>query len=769
MESASSRIRHIFFGLGACCLAASPAWAAVDVCAANPDGVIGEEPEGVTWTAANSPYIVTCDLNIAQLTVEPGVVVDVQANVVLSVSGRLTAVGEAARPITFTSSTGTWKGLLFDHTQPGSELVHCIVEKANTSGARFVETIQSVEDSIFRDNSSTTGNGGGVSIDNQTTGGVFEILRCRFEDNTAKGHGGGMAALMGPGRVTVERCLVQGNRTNPSGSGNTVGGGIYVSADSAIVRGSWIENNACRGSGTHSAARGGGLYLGGPGSIDGRHRVSNCIVRDNSCTSFGSRFSSATAQGGGIYAGSGTHEFELTNSVVAFNTMSTSVSNGSRVREGGGIYIHAEAIGSVVNATIWANNYEGIYSGASGAANVTSSILYYNAGVEANGNTTVTYSCIQDPFPGAGNHSYNPGIGVATDFRIVPGSPCVDAGNPDPTHDDVCFPPSLGTPRNDMGAHGGPGGCDWSFPFDCDGNGVLDSDDIAAGRLRDCNANGIADTCEIADGTATDSDGDGLLDECVARMALFEAVPGEALCYDLVVRSDVPFRGGEFAVGVDPALLTVVSAAVATGAPTPLASASELRISPADPGSEPLLACDGEPRAGVVLGWVNSNGGTDLIPAGEHHLFRLCLAFADGAPVRDVGVLDFLFCLDPGPGFPVTNAITGEDVRTIPLLPVPESFPVANFHRGDANDDGLFDISDPVSIFVHIFLGEVEIGCPDAADANDDGLLDMTDGIGLLEWRFLGALPPAAPFPACGRDPTDELTELGCAMYRSCF
>jgi hypothetical protein len=44
---------------------------------------------------------------------------------------------------------------------------------------------------------------------------------------------------------------------------------------------------------------------------------------------------------------------------------------------------------------------------------------------------------------------------------IVLGSPCIDAGNPNPAYDDTCFPPSLGTATNDIGAHGGPGACGW--------------------------------------------------------------------------------------------------------------------------------------------------------------------------------------------------------------------------------------------------------------------------------------------------------------------
>jgi hypothetical protein len=40
-------------------------------------------------------------------------------------------------------------------------------------------------------------------------------------------------------------------------------------------------------------------------------------------------------------------------------------------------------------------------------------------------------------------------------------------GDPDPIYNDLCFPPSRGTARNDMGAHGGPCACCWAGP--CEG------------------------------------------------------------------------------------------------------------------------------------------------------------------------------------------------------------------------------------------------------------------------------------------------------------
>lgn len=49
---------------------------------------------------------------------------------------------------------------------------------------------------------------------------------------------------------------------------------------------------------------------------------------------------------------------------------------------------------------------------------------------------------------------------------------------------------------------------------DCNGNGVDDGCDIAAGTSADCNQNGSPDECDMADGTSLDANGNGIPDEC---------------------------------------------------------------------------------------------------------------------------------------------------------------------------------------------------------------------------------------------------------------
>ena len=49
---------------------------------------------------------------------------------------------------------------------------------------------------------------------------------------------------------------------------------------------------------------------------------------------------------------------------------------------------------------------------------------------------------------------------------------------------------------------------------DCDGNGIGDTEDLAAGRLDDCDGNSIPDSCDIAARPEIDVNGDGRVDVC---------------------------------------------------------------------------------------------------------------------------------------------------------------------------------------------------------------------------------------------------------------
>ena len=83
---------------------------------------------------------------------------------------------------------------------------------------------------------------------------------------------------------------------------------------------------------------------------------------------------------------------------------------------------------------------------------------------------------------------------------------------------------------------------------------------------------------------------------------------------------------------------------------------------------------------------------------------------------------------------------------------------IPSFRRGDCNVSGRTNITDPIFMLNHLFLGQVRWFCDDACDANDDGDINISDPIAILQHLFAGGptLPPPGPVQ-CGVDPTDDL------------
>ena len=80
----------------------------------------------------------------------------------------------------------------------------------------------------------------------------------------------------------------------------------------------------------------------------------------------------------------------------------------------------------------------------------------------------------------------------------------------------------------------------------------------------------------------------------------------------------------------------------------------------------------------------------------------------------------------------------------------------ASFVRGDTNEDGAFDISDPVSTLLHLFQGLAAPYCRDAADADDDGTVDITDPVVMLDYLFRAGDALPHPFGSRGFDETAD-------------
>ncbi|MFH1110935.1 MAG: M6 family metalloprotease domain-containing protein, partial [Planctomycetota bacterium] len=105
---------------------------------------------------------------------------------------------------------------------------------------------------------------------------------------------------------------------------------------------------------------------------------------------------------------------------------------------------------------------------------------------------------------------HNVNVGDSTDLWAAPGyTECTPDSNPHTNWWD-------GSASNLFVTGISASGPAMTFNFnpDCNGNGVVDTRDIAQGQSRDCNVNGVPDECDIAAGTSKDCDGNGIPDEC---------------------------------------------------------------------------------------------------------------------------------------------------------------------------------------------------------------------------------------------------------------
>jgi hypothetical protein len=103
---------------------------------------------------------------------------------------------------------------------------------------------------------------------------------------------------------------------------------------------------------------------------------------------------------------------------------------------------------------------------------------------------------------------------------------------------------------------------------------------------------------------------------------------------------------------------------------------------------------------------------------------------------------------------------------------VPAEEPVRlQFKRGDADADGIINITDGIFVLNFLFIGGPAPKCRESAEPNNDGILNITDGIYILNYLFLGGPAPVAPGPkTCGPDPdpVGDPKDLGCGEYTKC-
>lgn len=446
-----------------------------------------------TWTKAGSPYCVTGSITLANVNIEPGVCVRVSPGASITVGVGLIADGTALgldEPITFGAENATlgWSGLVFNGTAstPPSVLRLCVIEDTGTSGVRITNATPTIEYCTFRrcgrdgTGGSTAGptGGGALSIANTGVVNSMALLDCTIEDCYAASSGGGVNAALNSGaQLLIERCVFSRNRagraTTPTG--NRQGGALNVGASSGFgvlrVEGCHFKANSassfCNANSCTATAYGGGACIV---ACDARFQ-STVFERNYANGQEGESLGFGTSRGfgGAIYYDASGRTLDVVNTILGGNRCITS--GNTVIADGAGVYV-TNGTANITNCTIARSDSEGI-SRSGGTVNVTNSILWQNnsSGAQTSGGSiSFTYSCVQAASPVCPTcinsdpafwGTTPPASPNAAALRIVPFSPCIDAGDPSSAFDDCGLNPTHGTPRNDMGAHGGPMACEW--------------------------------------------------------------------------------------------------------------------------------------------------------------------------------------------------------------------------------------------------------------------------------------------------------------------
>ena len=354
------------------------------------DGIV----RAMNFTATSSSDILVQDLTIRSFT------------------------GQDGGAVSIIDSSPTFKNCVFLRNGTGG-VVECFVDAYG--GAVYVST----SSSIF--------------VDCEFFGNFVRPMPC----SGVTGDAFGGAVYASESHLAFESCLFERNRIFGSDFDPARGGALFASGSTIELRDCVFRENSV----SSGRAQGGAVYCGptlisidsdyfgnlADGRFDGSatggaiHAAQATIIGGEiSGSTAGLRFDSWRAQGGALFV----RDLQLINSTMANNQATGYIPEEAL---GGAIYINGSLLLS--NSTLRGNLTNGtpqLLSGDPSLVEITNAIIrngvdWFSVSPSA---VSLRYSNIEGGFPGEGNIDADPLFEGGT-FRLLSGSPSIDAGNTD--------------------------------------------------------------------------------------------------------------------------------------------------------------------------------------------------------------------------------------------------------------------------------------------------------------------------------------------------
>lgn len=222
--------------------------------------------------------------------------------------------------------------------------------------------------------------------------------------------GGGV--LIDSCTMAIRNCLIEENIAF-----GYPGGGIHCWRSNVVIQNSRIVRNVALG----GEPFGGSGYGGAISAISSEVRMSDCVIGDNRIKGYRNQF------GAGVYVSGGSRLWMRNCSIVG-NRDQGGLGTGDTTL-GGAIFLQ-ESVVNLAETTIADNDvrHQPAIVHWDGTFHATNCIFRNPAGELYAGE--VSYSLVEGGYPGPGNIDadpvfVNPDVG---DYRLLPNSPCIDAG-----------------------------------------------------------------------------------------------------------------------------------------------------------------------------------------------------------------------------------------------------------------------------------------------------------------------------------------------------